>query len=135
MNKLNVGDLVIHVEEQPSGVISLRWEGASNAESPGQAIRPFFAIVASRAADSGAALEQHFEDLGFLNSSTIAVLIELIREGQQRGIGQRFYFDGSKRWQALSFSALKGFATPTSKFELIPVRTDEQPLERTGQRH
>jgi hypothetical protein len=132
MNKLDLGDLSINVDGSESGKIRLQWQGASNSKDPGSGLRPFFAILASRARDQNAVLEQHFEDLRYLNSSTIAVLVEFMRDGQTRGLKQRYVYDASLRWQAASFEALETTSRGSQWIEFVALRRGEPPLERGG---
>ena len=66
-----------------------------------------------------------FERVEHFNSSTIAVLIQLITSAQDRHIKLTVRYDASARWQTLSFDALKralrpyeetGIATPAVNF-------------------
>lgn len=132
MDRLVVGDLIIVVDEREEGIVRLTWQGMSNSKDPGQALRPFFAIVASRAAEKAATIDHRFEDLSYMNSSTVAALLQLLQEGQRRGFKQRVYYDGSQRWQALNFEALRAFAAVDEQFEVITLRKDKIPQERNG---
>lgn len=132
MDRLVVGDLTIVVDDSEPGVIRLRWEGMSNSKDPGQALRPFFAIVAARAAESALAIEHRFEALRYMNSSTITALLQLIHEGKERGFRQRVFYDGTLRWQSLNFEALRALTGGGTRFELIALRKDEKAVEESG---
>lgn len=131
MDKLVLGDLTIRVEEGEGGVFRLHWEGASNGRDPGQALRAFFAIVLSRASEKKAQVEQHFEKLRFLNSATLAFLVQLIPDAESRGLSMSFSYDASLRWQSLSFQGFKPFTGPTKRFTIVPLGAG-RPAAETG---
>ena len=106
MVRSGFGDLTIDVEEDASSVIRLDWRGKSNHRQPDVALAPFFADMTSRAVTGQKALEMHFEQLEFFNSSTITVIIQYVKELRDRKIKLTVTFDSRHRWQKIFFDAL-----------------------------
>ena len=107
MVNLQADDLTIEVDERTPGRIGLAWLGRSNARNPGAVIHPWFEQIFRGAKERKLAVEMSFDKLEHFNSSTIAVLIQLINSARDRRIPLTIRYDGRLRWQALSFEALK----------------------------
>jgi hypothetical protein len=107
MIDLKAEDLIIEVDEQTPGRLVVTWRGRSNSRNPGALLHPWFDQLFTTAKERGTLLEMRFEKLEHFNSSTIAVLIQLINSARDRGLGLSIHYDGTLRWQALSFEALK----------------------------
>lgn len=112
MVNLHADELTIEVDERTPGVVALTWLGRSASRSPGAVLHPWFEQLFSYVRERGAALEMRFERLEQFNSSTIAVLIQLISSAQERGVKLTLRYAGNLRWQALSFDALKRALKP-----------------------
>jgi len=93
-------------------VLVATWLGRSNDRNPAAVLHPWFDQLFSSARERGAAVELRFERVEHFNSSTIAVLIQLITSAQDRGLRLTVRYDGSARWQTLSFDALKRAMRP-----------------------
>ena len=112
MMNLQADELMIEVDERESGVLILNWLGRSASRSPGAVLHPWFEQLFSLARERNAALEMRFERLEHFNSSTIAVLIQLINSAQDRRIRMTVRYDANLRWQTLSFDALRRALRP-----------------------
>jgi hypothetical protein len=115
------GDLHIAVSMPAPETLVLKWTGRSMRREPGEALMPFLRQALELAADKGGLLEMHFEALEQVNSSTIGVLIRLIRAARDRKVPMAICFDQGCKWQELSFEALRVFAVSGSSLELRPV--------------
>lgn len=111
-----MGDLVmsdLRIEEMqadPQLPIRLLWRGRSNERQPAKTLAPYFSDVLAAAASRTVPLEMHFEELEYFNSSTITYLIQLIQDARQKGIRLTLVYDPVRKWQKLSFDALRVFA-------------------------
>lgn len=112
MTNLHAGDLTIDVDERTPGLVCLAWTGRSTDRSPGAVLHPWFDQLFSYVREKGAALEMRFDKLEHFNSSTIAVLIQLINSAQERSIKLTLRYDAKLKWQTLSFDALKRALRP-----------------------
>jgi len=114
------GDLVITAHES-GGVIRVDWNGKSNDRQPGKVLDPWFGRAVSRALDSHASIEMHFEGLEFFNSSTITSIIQLIQDVREKGIKLVIVFNAQLKWQKLSFDALRIFEKADGLLQLRSV--------------
>jgi hypothetical protein len=111
MQSLVVGDLQIEArQDDASPALQLRWRGRSNHRHPGDALGPYFREVLATAGAQGRPVELHFEQLERSNSSTIASIIQLIRDSRARSIKLILVYDRARDWQKLSFDALRVLA-------------------------
>ncbi|TAK23463.1 MAG: hypothetical protein EPO40_25435 [Myxococcaceae bacterium] len=121
MNELRTPDLVIEVrEEEAPPTLVLSWRGRSADRYPAQVLGPFFAEALERAAALGATVEMRFHALEHFNSSTITAVIELIQDARGCGVRLVIAYDGSVKWQRLSFDALRVFNRGDALLELRP---------------
>lgn len=112
MVNLHADELTIEVDERTPGLVVLTWVGRSASRSPGAVLHPWFEQLFTYVRERSAALEMRFDRLEHFNSSTIAVLIQLISSAQERGVKLTLRYAGNLRWQALSFDALKRALRP-----------------------
>lgn len=122
MDSLKAGDLTIEVVEidQPP-TICLHWLGMSNERNPGLVLGPFFTTVLDAATARARQLELHFEKIERFNSSTILSIIQLIQEARHRDVQLALFYDATRKWQRLSFDALRIFDKGDGKFQLQSV--------------
>ena len=106
MTRSVFGDLTIEVDDSTAGVLRLDWRGKSNHRQPDTVLAPFFADITSRAVSGQRALEMHFEQLEFFNSSTITAIIQYVKDLRDRKVKLTVTFDGRHRWQKIFFDAL-----------------------------
>jgi hypothetical protein len=107
MDDFSADQLTIKHQPAVADALALQWVGKSNARDPVTVLRPFFTKVLEQAASRQLRVEMHFEKLEYLNSSTIAALIQLINAAQAKGVRLVLYYDAKQRWQTLSFDGLK----------------------------
>jgi hypothetical protein len=106
MQRSVFGDLTIEVDEDAAALIRLDWRGKSNHRQPDAVLAPFFAEMTTKAVSGGKALEMHFEQLEFFNSSTITAIIQYVKELRDRKVKLTVSFDARHRWQKIFFDAL-----------------------------
>lgn len=114
------GPLTLQLTEQNDSV-TLAWRGMSMAREPGQFLMP----ILSKALDLGLQTEKplviDFQNLEYLNSSTISPVIRIL-EHARRGHGRvRVLYNKALKWQALSFTALEIFKTPDARIDVQGV--------------
>jgi hypothetical protein len=106
MQRCVFGDLHIDVDDGAPNAIRLDWRGKSNHRQPDTVLSPFFADVTAKALRTEKALEMHFEQLEFFNSSTITAIIQYVKELRDRRVKLTVSFDSRHRWQKIFFDAL-----------------------------
>lgn len=120
--KLSAGDLTIVPRQAAAGAaLQLVWSGKSNDRQPGKILAPYFGKALQHAATESVPLELHFETLDYLNSSTITAIIQVIQDARARGVKLVIVFDPNRRWQKLSFDALRVFVRDDGLVELRPT--------------
>ncbi len=117
MDNLQAGDLRIDVVEDDA-TMSLHWLGMSNERQPEKVLKPFFSTVLAAAITGNKTVVLHFEQIERFNSSTILCIIQLIQEARNRNIRLEAVYDQTRKWQRLSFDALRIFAKPDGLFTL-----------------
>lgn len=120
MDSLRAGDLTIDVVEADTA-LRLHWLGMSNERQPEKVLKPFFATVLQAAAASNRGIELHFENIERFNSSTILCIIQLIQEARHKSLRLEVVYDPSRKWQRLSFDALRIFDKNDGLFALRPT--------------
>jgi hypothetical protein len=115
------GELVIECAQPRPELLRLDWKGRSHSARPGDALTPYLSELIDRAKSSQAALEMHFEALEFFNSSTVAVLVQMLQRARAAGVRLALTYQPSLRWQKLSFEALRVFEHFDRSVQIIPL--------------
>ena len=119
VDSLHAGDLQIDVLERESSFL-LFWLGMSNERQPEKVLKPFFANILAAAQAGKKSIELHFERIERFNSSTILCIIQLIQDARRNQIKLEAVYDETRKWQRLSFDALRIFAKADGMFTLRP---------------
>lgn len=121
MQRLTDGELTIERQQINPEVIRLDWKGRSAFRRPDEVLNPFLAEVLEQARRTSAGIEMHFETLDYLNSSTVAVLVQFLHKARGDGIQLSFTYLPTIRWQKLSFEALRVFEQVDRLIRVVPV--------------
>lgn len=123
MQNLQADELTIQVDESSPQTLCLTWLGRSNSRNPGALLHPWFTQLFVYAAQQHLRVEMSFEKLEHFNSSTIAVLIQVINEARDRKVPLTLRYDAGLKWQTLSFDALRrALRTFEDKNQEAPVQ-------------
>jgi hypothetical protein len=110
VNALHSGDLKIEIiDGGGASPVQLMWKGRGNQRQPVSVLTPFFVQLIAEAAQRGTAVELHFEKLEHLNSSTLATVIQLLRDAADKKVRTEIHYDASLPWQRVSFDVLRVF--------------------------
>jgi hypothetical protein len=120
MQPLVFGELRIEVARTTS-MVRLDWRGRSNHRHPEGTLAPFLREAAASASHAESVVEMHFEGLEFFNSSTIAVIIQYVKDLRDRRIKLVFVFDPRHKWQKIFFDALWIFEKDDGLFRIQPI--------------
>jgi hypothetical protein len=96
-------NLEIIFEEGEKNIIT--WVGKSEARDPSSLFNPYFKDISK--AFKGKELEIKFEQLRYMNSSTVPPIIQLIKDLEENGIKSTITYDKNSKWQVASFKALE----------------------------
>lgn len=106
--------LSVEVLEDPSEV-RVTFRGRSAAREPGQFLIPILKDALQRAADGKRPLVLDFATIDYMNSSTFTPLVKLLDEAARGGHKVLVEYSKDKKWQSLSFAALRAFETPDGR--------------------
>lgn len=111
---LTQGTLSIDRSQSPEG-LTLVWRGKSNDRDPGRFLMPLLQATLERAELDRCLVVLDFAPLEYMNSSTFSPLVKALEHASRSGLHVRVEYSGSRKWQALSFTALRAFATPDGR--------------------
>lgn len=119
LQDLQTDSLTLCVENpNEAGRIEVTWRGKANERRPAATLNPFFEAVIFEAEQQQRGLELHFEGLEHFNSSTIAVLMQLVQRLNLKQIPITMTYDGTQKWQKMTFGALEQLTGRGSMLEL-----------------
>jgi hypothetical protein len=111
------GDLALEVSEGP-GEVRVVWRGKSADREPGRFLVPVLAEVLERARAANAKLIHDFSPLEYMNSSTFTPVVKAVDEARRVGVQLVLEYSLARKWQALSFSALRTFETQDGRISV-----------------
>ncbi len=94
-----------------AGELRVVWSGRSDEREPARFLAPLLAELIETCRTAQARLRLDFAALEFMNSSTFTPIVKAIAEARRAGVPIALEYAQAKRWQALSFSALRTFET------------------------
>jgi hypothetical protein len=103
------------------GAVVVRWSGKSTAREPGKFILGVLTRAIDRCANENRALVLDFQNVGYMNSSTITPLIRVLDRAKRGSNAVRVLYKRELKWQELSFTALEVFQTPDKRIEIRGV--------------
>lgn len=109
------GELTIAVRHEADAV-TVAWLGTSDAREPGRELSPFLGELAPKLA--GRAVDVDFRKLEYMNSGTVAPIIQFARALDQHGVKSRLLFDSKVGWQRVNYVCLKNIAKTLSNVEV-----------------
>jgi hypothetical protein len=109
--RLVEGELVLDVRVEP-GEVRVAWSGKSADREPGRFLVPALSALLAEARGQGARLVLDFGALDYMNSSTFTPVVKILDEARRGRVPITLEYSQGKKWQALSFSALRTFETP-----------------------
>ncbi len=121
MTPLASAELSIFPSQPSPHLLRLDWSGRSDFRRSDEVLAPFLNAALEEAKTTGAEIEMHFERVEFLNSSTIASLVQFLHRARAAGIGLYFTYRHNVRWQRLSFEALKVFEQLDRRIHVVPL--------------
>jgi len=109
--------LTIQVVEHKD-TIDVRWEGKSVDREPSKFISPILVKVLEMASDLNKRIIMDFQDMAYMNSSTITPIIKILERAKKGMTKITIFYQKSLKWQELNFSALKIFKTKDNRLEI-----------------
>ncbi len=112
------GELSLEAHERP-GELRLIWRGRSADREPGKFLLPVLGEALEACRRSARRLCLDFSALEYMNSSTFTPIVRTIDEARRARVGIALEYSQAKKWQALSFSALRTFETPDGQIAVL----------------
>ena len=110
-----IQSLTLSVKKE-EGKTVLHWQGESDEKNPTQYLVPFFdEFLKSVDGD----LDVIFNNLNYMNSSTIHPLIMFIKSCNDKNIKTTIYYDKTSAWQEASFKALHSLTQILTNIRVI----------------
>jgi hypothetical protein len=100
------------------GELRVVWRGKSSDREPGRFILPVLQDAIERARADGAKLVLDFCELEYMNSSTFTPVVKAIGDARKAGVAVVLEYSLERKWQALSFSALRTFETLDGRIQV-----------------
>jgi hypothetical protein len=104
------GELSLELVEGP-GELRLTWRGKSSDREPSRFLVPVLTVALERARVAAVPLVMDFRELDYMNSSTFTPVVKALDESRRLSVPIVLEYALARRWQALSFSALRTFET------------------------
>jgi hypothetical protein len=104
------GTLALELRMTPAE-LRLVWTGKSSDREPGRFILPVLLDVIDRARAAAKPLVLDFRELEYMNSSTFTPVVKSLAEARKASVAVVLEYSLQRKWQALSFSALRTFET------------------------
>lgn len=104
------GELALEARPEP-GELRVVWSGRSAERDPARFLGPLLGELVESCRQAQARLRLDFAGLEFMNSSTFTPIVKAIDQARRAGVAIALEYALAKKWQALSFSALRTFET------------------------
>lgn len=112
--------LTLELRDEPSAV-HVHWSGESTAREPGKFILGILTKAIDLSTRDGKPLVLDFQDIGYMNSSTITPIIRVLDRAMRGSNEVRVVYKRDLKWQQLSFTALEVFQTRDGRIEICGV--------------
>lgn len=109
--------LSIRVVEKDTA-IDVKWDGKSTEREPAKFISPILVDVLKLASNKNKRIIMDFQNLGYMNSSTITPIVKILDRAKMGMTKITIYYRKSLKWQALNFSALEIFNSEDNRLEI-----------------
>lgn len=104
MENYKLDRLELRYQDEGSNLV-MAWLGRSTLPNPTEELMPYF--LRHLGDWAGKRLTIDFRGLEYMNSSTVSLIVQLLKKLDEAMIGTTVVYDRSLKWQALSFQALE----------------------------
>jgi hypothetical protein len=98
--------------------LRVQWKGRANERRPAATLNPFFERLIEAAKASSARIEFDMSELEHISSSTIVVIVQLLKKLDAERLPIMLEYDDSVSWQHMTFDALRYLSGPDKMLEL-----------------
>ncbi len=90
-----------------SNVLRLHFHGQCTDRYPHRTLTPYLTQALSYAAEHQAGIELDFQQLSFVNSSAITVIVRFLRDAHKKAVQLVLCFDPKITWQKITCDAVR----------------------------
>lgn len=98
--------------------IGVKWEGKSIDREPSKFLSPILVEVLEMASGLNKRIIMDFQNLSYMNSSTITPIIKILDRAKKGVIKITILYQKALKWQELNFSALEIFRTKDHRLDI-----------------
>lgn len=98
--------------------VTISWLGKSTQRNPNHFLVPVLSDSLKRGSEHGKAIIWDFRELEYMNSSTITPVIKTLEAAKKGSAHVKIIYNRAKKWQDLSFSALRIFETKDGRIQV-----------------
>jgi hypothetical protein len=117
MNRFKDEGLEITLTEGATNILT--WKGKSESRTPSDLLMPYFRELAEKL--KGKELVVEFNQLKYMNSATVASIIQLIKYLEENGTDSTLAYDRHSKWQLASFKVLESLARTMKHIRVVGV--------------
>ena len=100
------------------GEVVLSWKGKSHDREPGRFLMPLLTRALQLSNGANKRLRLDFTALDYMKSSTVSALVKFLDEAAKSPCAVVIEYAKNRKWQELSFSALKAFETSDGRITI-----------------
>ena len=109
--------LIIEVTESEKSIY-IKWFGKSSDREPSVFITPILNNALNDSSSNNKKIVIDFREVEYMNSSTLTPISKIIEIGKKCSQEISIIYNKSKKWQQLSFTALKIFETSDNRIQI-----------------
>jgi hypothetical protein len=98
--------------------VRLEWRGRSSARQPDVFLVPVLRRALECSEEGRRPVVMDFGAMEYMNSSTFTPLVKMLDQATRGPFHVQLEYSQARRWQALSFSALRAFATADGRVSI-----------------
>lgn len=117
LTRFEQGELSLELA-QTARELRLTWRGKSSDREPSRFLVPVLSDALKRARDARLPLVMDFSPLEYMNSSTFTPVVKALDESRRLAVPVVLEYSLGRKWQALSFSALRTFETLDGRIKI-----------------
>jgi hypothetical protein len=117
LSRWEEGTLALELADGEGGLVMV-WRGRSEHREPGRFLVPILQDALTRARETGKQLVLDFTRVEYMNSSTFTPIVKLLDQARRSGVRIALEYSLERKWQGLSFSALRTFETKDGRISV-----------------
>ncbi|MBN1649532.1 MAG: hypothetical protein JW874_15945 [Spirochaetales bacterium] len=117
IQELKIESLILSVSRKDDKTVMV-WKGESDEKNPSNTLIPFFEKIIGKIEGD---FEMVFNNLDYMNSSTIHPLIMFIKDLDEKNIKTTIFYNKESKWQEASFRALHALTNVLTNIQVTGI--------------